>query len=332
MDHFIRAGEYVFSPPACWRLTPLNRYIKSLEQRVAELELASKEKDLILSQFKTGATTTETLLDANKVPVEKMSELLTQLNAKVSHPAVLERAKEIANGITGGEDEDDVVRNKLRAVNEYVISQQREFFESHNVDGGFEFLHTHHVPHESLKQHIDEFREIEERVVVIAALGQTVYDRNRNEEAEIAAIQEQIEAIWDGGDVSAKQALVAEIRTAANKVFQTKLNQATSQRDMMRIYETLDKEERTAMMRAEVLQRIIGAQQHGHSHGGEPCHGHGGHDEDDDEEEHSHSHSHGGQPCHGHGGHDEESEESDDEEEHSHSHSHGGQPCHGHGH
>lgn len=48
---------------------------------------------------------------------------------------------------------------------------------------------------------------------------------------------------------------------------------------------------------------------HGHSHGGQPCHGHGGA---------NHGHSHGVQQSHGHGGTD-------------HGHSHGGEPCHGHG-
>ena len=38
-------------------------------------------------------------------------------------------------------------------------------------------------------------------------------------------------------------------------------------------------------------------QDHGHSHGGKPCHGHG----HEVEQPQSHGHSHGGQPCHGHG-------------------------------
>lgn len=55
---------------------------------------------------------------------------------------------------------------------------------------------------------------------------------------------------------------------------------------------------------------------HGHSHGGQPCHGHDrdesnhGHSHDDN----SHGHSHGGQPCHGHG---------DNDNSHGHSHDFG---------
>lgn len=56
----------------------------------------------------------------------------------------------------------------------------------------------------------------------------------------------------------------------------------------------------------------------GHSHGGEPCHGHG----------QGHGHSHGGEPCHGHGqGHGHHSHGHSQ----GHGHSHGGKPCHGHG-
>eukprot|EP01013_Petalomonas_cantuscygni_P022852 TRINITY_DN44174_c0_g1_i1.p1 TRINITY_DN44174_c0_g1~~TRINITY_DN44174_c0_g1_i1.p1 ORF type:complete len:454 (+),score=74.42 TRINITY_DN44174_c0_g1_i1:77-1438(+) len=41
---------------------------------------------------------------------------------------------------------------------------------------------------------------------------------------------------------------------------------------------------------------------HGHSHGGVPCHGHGGHGRGHGHGGHGgHSHSHGGMPCHGHG-------------------------------
>jgi hypothetical protein len=51
-------------------------------------------------------------------------------------------------------------------------------------------------------------------------------------------------------------------------------------------------------------------QQHGHSHGGKPCHGHGPAAQQQPQQQHGHSHgaqpqqhghSHGGKPCHGHG-------------------------------
>ncbi|KAH9255055.1 hypothetical protein BASA81_006814 [Batrachochytrium salamandrivorans] len=339
MDHFAEAVKY----------------IQSLEARVKDLELAAQAKDAEIARLSgTGVKTRA----AAEVPSAELASLLTKLNAEFSRPEVQQEAKRIAAEVAPTEEgEDEQVRNKLRAVNEYVIGLQRDFFLQHGqVEDGFELLHSHHHEFpEELEELVEEFRENEERVVVVAALGQEIYDRNQREESEILAIQEEIETIWDTGDMDAKQELVTSIRAKAQVVFTNQLNKAKSQAEMMRIYETLNAEDRHTMMRAEVLQRVIGArqqqhghshggqpchghgeqeQEHGHSHGGQPCHGHGGHDDDEeDEEEHAHSHSHGGQPCHGHGGHEEESESEEDEAPaHSHSHSHGGKACHGHGH
>ena len=51
---------------------------------------------------------------------------------------------------------------------------------------------------------------------------------------------------------------------------------------------------------------------HGHSHGGEPCHGHD-HEKQVAAQE-KHGHSHGGEPCHGHG------QQVAAQEQHGHSH------------
>lgn len=307
-------------------LTPF-RFIQSLEARVKDLELAAQAKDAEIARLSGAGAKTRA---AAEVSSAEMVSLLTGLNAEFARPEVQQEAKRIAAAVAPTEEgEDEQVRNKLRAVNDYVIGLQRAFFLQHGqVDDGFELLHSHHHEFpEELEELVEEFRENEERVVVVAALGQDIYDRNQREESEILVVQEEIEKVWDSGDMGAKQEMVQSIRAKAQVVFTTQLNKAKSQAEMMRIYETLNAEDRHTMMRAEVLQRVMGArqQQHGHSHGGEPCHGHG-------EPEPQHGHSHGGEPCHGHGAHEEEDESEEEEEHaHSHSHSHGGQPCHGHG-
>ena len=59
---------------------------------------------------------------------------------------------------------------------------------------------------------------------------------------------------------------------------------------------------------------------HGHSHGGEACHGHS--EPKPEPVPTNHGHSHGGKACHGH----DNQSESEEEEEPNHGHSHGGEP------
>ncbi len=74
---------------------------------------------------------------------------------------------------------------------------------------------------------------------------------------------------------------------------------------------------------------------HGHSHGGQPCHGHGN---PNDQFHHIPAYSHDVHSDHGHSheGHPSQIYEDLDDDYYSpppqHGHSHGGQPCHGHGH
>lgn len=82
--------------------------------------------------------------------------------------------------------------------------------------------------------------------------------------------------------------------------------------------------------------------QHGHSHNGKPCHGHGpqaGHGHSHGAPQAGHGHSHGGKPCHGHGPQANHGHSHGAQQQHGHSHgaqqqhghSHNGKPCHGHG-
>jgi hypothetical protein len=100
-----------------------------------------------------------------------------------------------------------------------------------------------------------------------------------------------------------------------------------------------------AALRAKQQSVSQAAPAHGHSHNGQPCHGHGAAPRPKPAEMHGHSHN--GQPCHGHGaapkqqhghshahgnhGHSHGRNNNPRRAQAMHGHSHNGRPCHGHG-
>jgi hypothetical protein len=242
-------------------------YVKGLEQRIQLLERANEEKTALLAKLLP-------IRNAFDVETEEMCLILKQLLAKLQHPQVLEACQEECNQVQAeGQGEDETTRAKLQCANKYVAQVQESFFELHQVEEGVEYLKHPHTE-DDVEEWISKLQQAEERIVVVSALGQSVYDRNQEEEANMKQVESELQVVLKGGDAQAKKQLIRSIQLEANQVFTQKLNKASSQVEMMKIFETLNKEERLSMMRAEVLQRLMGAG-HSHSHNGEACHGHG---------------------------------------------------------
>lgn len=108
---------------------------------------------------------------------------------------------------------------------------------------------------------------------------------------ELENLQKFLFAEWDiHADVTPDDVL-DQLHNAAKKYPTDKLHDAM---DLMcsRIQWVLD-----------FVGNANGGGQHGHSHNGQPCHGHGDHAHHQQQQHASHGHSHNGQPCHGHHGH-----------------------------
>ena len=337
-------------------------HIEQLEKRLEELEEESQELDAQLAQLKSqqGSSSQEDEGE-DSVPLtpSMFIETIEKINALLSSEATLTRAKIIAanteqnlpESIT---DPDEILRRKLRAVDNFVLREQDSFWTEQGVSAEKGQSMTHEFGYhifadvseevrEQLQEAVSALVQIEERVVIAGVYGEEAYEQQQKEDAEMEAAMKLVQDGLSTGDMQERQRFAMRLQSEASAVFKNKLSKATNRDEMSKIFGELSEEERMSMMQFQCLQQLVGnlGGGHGHSHGGQPCHGHS-HGGEEEEEDHGHGHSHGGhghshggQPCHGHshGESDEdEDEEEEEEEEHGHGHSHGGQPCHGHSH
>jgi hypothetical protein len=192
----------------------------------------------------------------------------------------------------------------------------------------------------ALEEAFKAYAEVEERNVLVAALGEEKYRRQQQDKADLDAAMMEVQIALTSPDPNVRTKFLKDAQQRAQIVFQSKLQGARSTSEMDEILGSLSADERMAVFRMQAISQTLGmGGGGGHSHNGQPCHGHGHHAPPP-----AHTHSHNGQPCgghgHSHGGAEELEEgeyEDDDEEEeyeddHGHSHDHHGHSHDDHGH
>eukprot|EP00514_Thraustochytrium_sp_LLF1b_P000606 CAMPEP_0184524752 /NCGR_PEP_ID=MMETSP0198_2-20121128/9706_1 /TAXON_ID=1112570 /ORGANISM="Thraustochytrium sp., Strain LLF1b" /LENGTH=283 /DNA_ID=CAMNT_0026916113 /DNA_START=88 /DNA_END=939 /DNA_ORIENTATION=+ len=130
-----------------------------------------------------------------------------------------------------------------------------------------------------LTQLLDDFQDAEQCVVGPCVLGAEEFAKRKVQRDRFMAIREEtLEKLRSfQEDTDALEAFLNEAQDEAKRV-QAKL-QGMNEEESMAFVENPPAEDEKAMMRMQVLQMILqggaGEGGHGHSHGGEPCGGHG---------------------------------------------------------
>jgi hypothetical protein len=302
-------------------------HIEHLEKRVKQLEEESLQKDEILRKLLAGESgPSEPILPTAELFIEildDVSEALSSddmLNKAKSAVAATEQALE-------GVSKDEGVRFKIRAADNVVRDEVSKIWSAKGLDAdeGVEQaksmlsdLSLSEETRDRLEEALLSLNEVEERVVVIAAMGQDEYQRQQQDMADMTAAGREVQqTLMSTTDTASRNAYVMKVNNDAKAIMATKLAGAKSRAQMDELFGSLTPEERLTVFKAQALSQMLGIGGGGsHSHNGQPCHGHGA------PPPQQHTHSHDGQPCHGHGA----------PAPQQHTHSHGGEPCGGHGH
>jgi len=332
MEHLLKAQEYVIE----------------LEKRVAQLEAEAREKDAQLAKLMGGSAEPLDVEPLEATPAN-FKNVFEEISIALSKDAVLDAAKAAADLATSTAppqiqaNKDNMVRYRVNAADKAVSGFVDKIWEEHGWTGADAMSKANELMHagddettQGLQEAVQAFTEIEERNVLVAAMGEDQYMRQQQDKAEMKQAMADCQTALTTGDDASRQRFVMETQTLAQQVVKNKLSNIRSPAEMDEIFGSLTPPERQAVFRAQALSQMLGMRGGGHSHNGVPCHGHG-----HQEQQASHGHSHDGKPCGGHGhSHgdledDEELEEGEyeeDYEDHGHSHDDHGHSHDDHGH
>lgn len=321
----------------------IQRHVLLLEQRVAQLEAESRQKDALISELSGAAVPVPSKVEASAEAFVKIFEVI---NATLAKEEIFEACKAAADVAESQLQEphrsnaDYVTRVRVRAADRSVTEAVNSIWVALGWDSAEGMTAAQEMMEQGDKPELEEalkaFVEIEERNVLASALGEARYRRQQQDKAEMEAATREATVALSSPDPKVRQQFVQETNALAQTVIKTKLSTAKTPSEMDEMLGQLSPNERSAMFRAQAIAQLLGVGGGGgHSHNGQPCHGHG-----NPAPAPAHTHSHGGNPCGGHGhshggeledeGEDlEEGEYYDDEEEDDHGHSH---DDHGHSH
>ena len=134
---------------------------------MSQLQLEQEKLNKVLSDLSQGNGR-----NPGDVSFEERLALMTALNAKLASNETLNSAQQIVESIpvVQGEDEDELTRKKLRAVNQMVDELQNNFWKENFISSVVEYAETQDEIEAEILEAMKTFRELEERVVVVSAL------------------------------------------------------------------------------------------------------------------------------------------------------------------
>jgi hypothetical protein len=123
-----------------------------------------------------------------------------------------------------------------------------------------------------LERAIETYRDAEERLIMIAALGKAVYEQRMRDRDEMLVVRNELAEELSAASPQQGQALTEKIKAEAAEVFSSRLAGITSRQAFDDAVEALSQTDKKKMMRMKVLQALVGgAGAHGHSHDGVRC-------------------------------------------------------------
>jgi len=245
-----------------------------LEARVTELERESAEKESIIKQLKLmsvndTADSDGTLASLN--PAERLIRIVEQLNNVLCESSSLSDTKKAVEEVAtmyADSEPDDVISLKINTAEKFVAQLRDKVWAQHGYDseGGMraaEFtLGDQTVAkdiRDQLQMTMNSLYSNDERLIIVAALGEDVYNREQQDKKDSLAAKTEVQATLDTiKDDASREEYVSSLKKAAQVVCTTKLVGAESSKELDDRRAGLNREERMTLFRAQAVLQILG--------------------------------------------------------------------------